>query len=147
MPSTPHVLDSSIKAGVTLTPASGTAKHTYTDYNLFWVDAAYPSKKRKSILANVPYKNGAYDFSRISGSQYYERVEVEYKFAQVYDTATAMRSAHSTFEAACWDFQGTITDDYGKTFAEAVCEAFDAVVLPQSNTLQITVKFSANEVN
>ena len=143
-------LDTTLSAGVTMTPAGSgaTSRHTNTYFGFILVNAKYPSKKRKSNLVSLPYMNGAYDFSRINNNtQYYERVEVEYTFAQQYETANAMHTSHFNFETYCWGFTGTLVDDYGKYFDEAVCESFEVEVLPQANVLQVTVRFSANGVS
>lgn len=92
-------------------------KGSYTDFNLVIKDRTISLPKKKIIKEDVPFSNGAYDFSNINGEIYWEEREIEYTFDIAEFTAEEMEKIKDKVVDWLFNIHDTdIEDDYTQNY-------------------------------
>lgn len=87
--------------------------HTYRDFDLYISDRSVTPGTKKEIRKEIPFMNGSYDFSAMSGEVTYADATLKYKFDIAEWTTTEMEGKKNEIEDWFWNvIDAEITDDY-----------------------------------
>lgn len=92
-------------------------KGSFTDFNLAIKNRTISLPKKKTIKEDIPFNNGAYDFSNINGEIYWEEREIEYTFDIAEFTVEEMEKIKDKVVDWVFNIHDTdIEDDYTQDY-------------------------------